>query len=239
MVARGDIQVLRRPDGSVTISNGVGSGWLVKGHAPSDTYLLSRKEASTRFDEVIREESSRRGLDARLVRSVILVESNFDPRAVSPKGARGLMQLMPQTAKRYGVKDVHDAGENIRGGVAYLSDLMVAFRGAIPLVLAAYNAGEGAVQKYSGVPPYPETREYVRRAMLVYGVNGGGGGTLLGGGFRGHSVGVKTGLEAPRPSVPVRLGRSDAGAVISNLVEGPRTQPVLGRVETGEIRRTR
>ncbi len=233
--AKGDVQILRRPNGSITIFNDVGSGWLVKGRTPSDGYLLSRKDATTPFDEAIQEHSSRRGLDARLVKSVILVESNFNPRAVSRKGARGLMQLMPQTALRYGVKNVHDAVENIRGGVAYLADLMVMFRGDLPLVLAAYNAGEGAVQRHSGVPPYPETHEYVRRAMLVYA--GAGGGQLLGGGFRGRTTAVSAGLGTPRSSAPVRLGRSDGGAVISNAIESPRTEPVLGRVETGENRR--
>jgi hypothetical protein len=229
--ARGDVKLVQRPDGSVTIFNEVGSGWLVKGRTPSDDYLMARKNSATPFDEAIRDHSSRRGLDAKLVRSVILVESNFNPRAVSRKGARGLMQLMPQTARRYGVKDVHDASENIRGGVAYLADLMVLFRGNLPLVLAAYNAGEGAVQKHSGIPPYPETREYVRRAMLVY----GGEGPVLAGGFRGRAVGAA----AARQAAPVRLARSDAGAVISNAVEGARAQPVLGRVETGENRRIR
>ena len=230
--ARGDVKLVQRPDGSVTIFNQVGSGWLVKGRTPSDDYLIARKDASTPFDEAIRDHSTRRGLDARLVRSVILVESNFNPRAVSPKGARGLMQLMPQTARRYGVTNVHDAAENIRGGVAYLSDLMTAFRGDLALVLAAYNAGEGAVQKYSGVPPYPETREYVRRAMLVY---GGASGPLLGGGFKGRP----TGAVAARATVPVRLGRTETGALISNVADGARTRPVLGRVEPGEPRRTR
>jgi hypothetical protein len=233
--ANADVQILRRPNGSIMIFNDVGSGWLVKGRTPSDEYLLSRRDATTPFDEAIRDHSSKSGLDVRLVRSVILVESNFNPRAVSRKGARGLMQLMPQTARRYGVQNVHDAIENIRGGVAYLADLMVAFRGDLPLVLAAYNAGEGAVQRHSGVPPYPETHEYVRRAMLAYG--GAGGGSLLGGGFRGRTAGVSAGLRSPRPSAPVRLGRFDGGAVISNAVESPRTEPVLGRVETGENRR--
>ncbi len=233
----GDVRILRRPNGSITIFNDVGSGWLVKGRMPSDDYLLSRKDAPTPFDEVIRDHSSRRGLDVRLVRSVILVESNFNPRAVSRKGARGLMQLMPQTARRYGVQNVHDAVENIRGGVAYLADLMVTFRGDLPLVLAAYNAGEGAVQRHSGVPPYPETHEYVRRAMLVYG--SAGGGPFLGGGFRGLTTAVSASVHTPRPSAPVRLGRSDGGAVISNTVENSRTEPILGRVETGENRRTK
>jgi Transglycosylase SLT domain len=234
--AKADVQILRRPNGSIMIFNDVGSGWLVKGRTPSDHYLLSRKDAATPFDEAIRNHSSRRGLDERLVRSVILVESNFNPQAVSRKGARGLMQLMPQTAHRYGVKNVHDAVENIRGGVAYLADLMVMFRGDLPLVFAAYNAGEGAVERHSGVPPYPETREYVRRAMLVY---GGGGGSLLGGGFRGHTAGMHARLRTSRPSAPVRLGRSDGGAVISNVFESSRMEPVLGRVEMGENRRTK
>jgi hypothetical protein len=141
------------------------------------------------------------------------------------------MQLMPQTARRYGVSNVHDAAENIRGGVAYLADLMTAFRGDLTLVLAAYNAGEGAVQKYSGIPPYPETREYVRRAMLVY---GGGKGPQLGGGFKGHATGA-----AARPAVPVRLGRTETGALISNVADGARARPVLGRVEPGDPRRMR
>ena len=229
--ARGDVKLVQRPDGSVTIFNEVGSGWLVKGRTPSDDYLVARKDSSTPFDEAIRDHSARRGLDAKLVRSVILIESNFNPKAVSRKGARGLMQLMPQTARRYGVKDVHDAAENIRGGVAYLADLMVAFRGNLPLVLAAYNAGEGAVQRHSGVPPYPETREYVRRAMLVY----GGEGPVLGGGFRGRAVGAA----APRQAAPVRLARSETGAVISNAAGGARVLPLLGHVETGENRRLR
>src|SRR5512140_695638 len=113
--AKADVHVLRRPNGSIMIFNDVGSGWLVKGRTPSDEYLLSRKDATTPFDEAIRDHSSKRGLDANLVRSVILVESNFNPRAVSRKGARGLMQLMPETARRYGVSDRFDVEQSIRG----------------------------------------------------------------------------------------------------------------------------
>jgi hypothetical protein len=103
------------------------------------------------------------GLSAKLVLSVIQVESGFNPQAVSPKNARGLMQLMPATAARFGVKDVWDPEQNLRGGMAYLSWLMKQFRGNLHLTLAAYNAGEEAVHRHGGVPPYEETRNYVRR----------------------------------------------------------------------------
>ena len=226
-----DVKLVRRGDGSILISNdGVGSGWRVGGQAPSDLYLLSRKDAVTPYDGAIQETARRHGVDAQLVRSVILVESNFNPAAVSRKGARGLMQLMPGTAQRYGVKNVHDAVENIRGGVAYLSDLLTAYRGDLTLALAAYNAGEGAVQRHAGVPPYPETQEYVRRAMLVL----GGTRPLLGGGFKGMPVGKATasGARSVR-SDPVRLEREGGETLISTLSPLRRSAPLLGRVETG------
>jgi soluble lytic murein transglycosylase-like protein len=97
-----------------------------------------------------------------LVDSVIQVESNYDPFAVSPKGAQGLMQLMPETAKRFGVKDIFDPKQNIEGGVRYLKFLQETFKDE-RLALAAYNAGEGAVERYGSVPPYPETVDYVAK----------------------------------------------------------------------------
>jgi soluble lytic murein transglycosylase len=102
-------------------------------------------------------------LSPELIRSVIEVESNYNPYAVSPKGALGLMQLIPATARRFGVADVFDPIDNIRGGARYLSYLLTLFNGNYPLALAAYNAGEGAVARYGGVPPYAETRQYVER----------------------------------------------------------------------------
>jgi soluble lytic murein transglycosylase-like protein len=99
---------------------------------------------------------------------VIQVESDFNPRCVSNKGARGLMQLIPATARRYGVKTVHDPDQNIHGGIRYLAALLEMFNDDLPRTLAAYNAGEGAVQKYGGIPPYAETTEYVQRALTVY-----------------------------------------------------------------------
>jgi soluble lytic murein transglycosylase-like protein len=92
-------------------------------------------------------------------------ESNFDPNAVSPKNAQGLMQLIPDTARRFGVRNPLDPAQNIRGGMAYLRWLLAYFEGDIALVAAAYNAGEGAVERYRGVPPYAETRLYVRKIL--------------------------------------------------------------------------
>lgn len=111
------------------------------------------------------------GLDPRLVLAVIRAESNFNPRARSPKGAIGLMQLMPQTAKRFGVKNIHDPLQNLVGGMAYLKWLTEHFGGELPLILAGYNAGENAVAQYNGVPPYRETRGYVQRIVREYARN--------------------------------------------------------------------
>jgi len=221
-----DVKLIRRADGRAVMFNNVGSGWLVGGRAPSDAYLVARRDAATRFDDAIRRHAERERVDPKLVKSVMLVESNFNPRAVSRKGARGLMQLMPATARRFGVRDSFDPHENIRGGTAYLSDLLGMFGGDLVRTLAAYNAGEGAVQRYRGVPPYPETQEYVRRAMLVYG--GPGVGPVLGGTFKGSATSPRRASAAP-----VKLRRGDGVLLISNLGDLPaqgRTAPVLGRV---------
>jgi soluble lytic murein transglycosylase-like protein len=103
-------------------------------------------------------------IPAKLLRSVVAAESAFQPQAVSPKGAIGLMQLMPQTASRYGA-DPRDPAQNVEAGSAYLRDLLLKYNGDVALALAAYNAGPGAVQKYGGVPPYTETRNYVGRVI--------------------------------------------------------------------------
>ena len=117
---------------------------------------------ATIFEELVLEHAQRQSLRPELVRALIQVESGFDPQATSPKGAMGLMQLMPQTARSLGVLNAYDPEENIRGGTAYLRQLLDKY-GSEPLALAAYNAGPGAVDKYDGVPPYRETREYVRK----------------------------------------------------------------------------
>jgi soluble lytic murein transglycosylase-like protein len=107
-------------------------------------------------------------VDPKLVLAVIAAESAFQTDAVSPRNARGLMQLMPETAQRFGVKNVLDAGENIRGGAKYLRWLLTYFEGDLSLTLAAYNAGEGAVTRYGGIPPFPETRAYVQKVRALY-----------------------------------------------------------------------
>lgn len=107
-------------------------------------------------------------IDPGLVLAVIAVESGFNTQAVSSKNAQGLMQLIPATAERFQVKDVFDPEENIRGGMAYLRWLLAFFKGDVALVAAAYNAGEGAVEKYRGIPPYPETVKYVDKVMSRY-----------------------------------------------------------------------
>jgi len=125
------------------------------------------------IDQLIRTNGQRFGIDPYLVFLVIEKESRFHPRAVSPKGAMGLMQLMPGTARRLGVRKPFDAAENIRAGTQYMRELMDMFGGKVELVLASYNAGEGAVLKYGkSVPPYRETREYVKTIGKRYGLTG-------------------------------------------------------------------
>lgn len=119
------------------------------------------------YSDAIAAAAAESGLEPALIRAVIATESNFDPRAVSPKGAKGLMQLMPATAAELGVLDVWNPHDNIRGGSSHLARLYGKY-GEMTLALAAYNAGEKAVQRYGGVPPYSETRAYVRRVLASY-----------------------------------------------------------------------
>ena len=107
-------------------------------------------------------------VDPKLVLAVIYVESGFNARAKSRKNAQGLMQLIPETAQRFRVKNVLDPADNIKGGLAYLQWLLAFFKGDVPLVLAAYNAGERTVEKYRGIPPYRETKDYVRKITKLY-----------------------------------------------------------------------
>lgn len=133
-------------------------------------YDLSYKEErkplfGTAFDAIIQAEAKRHDVDASLVSAVIRAESNYEPKAISRKGARGLMQLMPATAQRLAVARPFDPASNVAGGVRYLKELLERFHHRPDLVLAAYNAGENAVTAYNGVPPYRETIGYVKRIL--------------------------------------------------------------------------
>lgn len=125
-------------------------------------------ERLTRYDAHIREAASLYQIPEELVRAVILVESNYDPRAVSRAGAIGLMQLMPATAATMLVEDIYDPRQNILGGTRYLRVLANMFNGDLMLTIAGYNAGENAVLRYGGIPPYPETQGYVTKVIENY-----------------------------------------------------------------------
>jgi len=131
------------------------------GTAPSRAEVPSMRE----IQEVIKAVARRNGLAESLLWSVIQVESHFDPRARSPKGAQGLMQLMPQTVALYKVKNSFDVRENVETGARYLKDLLQQFNQDLVLALAAYNAGPSAVISHQGVPPFPETQNYIRRIL--------------------------------------------------------------------------
>ncbi len=119
------------------------------------------------FDPIITNVAAEKGVDAAIVRAVIQVESAYQPRARSPKGALGLMQVMPATGRRYGITNLYDPAANIRAGVTHLKSLLDRF--PLTLALAAYNAGEGAVERFAGIPPYPETLDYVARIRALLG----------------------------------------------------------------------
>ena len=126
-------------------------------------------DARQRYGSVVEQTAKRFGIDAALLHAVIAVESGYDPNAISRRGARGLMQLMPETAKRYGVANVFDPADNVRGGAQYLAELLKLFEYDLQLALAAYNAGESAVLKYGKrVPPYRETAAYVVKVVDLY-----------------------------------------------------------------------
>jgi soluble lytic murein transglycosylase-like protein len=133
------------------------------------TRPFGASERSAAFDESIEEHAAAQGVPPDLVRAVIQVESAFNPQAVSPKGAMGLMQLMPATARDLGVENPFLPEDNIRGGVAYLRQLLDRYDSNVELALAAYNAGPASVERYGTIPPYRETQDYVKKVTGVSG----------------------------------------------------------------------
>jgi soluble lytic murein transglycosylase-like protein len=128
----------------------------------------ARDEIKRLYDPIVKIYSRKYRVPPELVHSIIKAESDYDSRALSVKGAAGLMQLMPETAAQYGVRDRFDPEDNIMGGVKYVKDLCKLFNNHTEFVLAAYNAGQEAIKKFGGIPPYPETKEYIRRVMKDY-----------------------------------------------------------------------
>lgn len=175
-----DIYAYTADDGTVSLSNvPADERYTVLIAAPKQVAAVvpavaARKAISglarkTGYDQVVDDVSRTYGLESALLHAVISVESRYNPRAVSSKGATGLMQLMPQTAKRYGVADAFDPAQNLDGGAHYLRDLLRRFNNNISLALAAYNAGEHAVIKHGNrIPPYRETLDYVPRVLDFY-----------------------------------------------------------------------
>ena len=130
--------------------------------------LYALNPQKKRVVDLVRKLAPKYDVHPQLALAVIAVESNFDARARSPKNAQGLMQLIPSTASRFKVKDILDPTQNIQGGLSYLRWLLSYYRGRVDLAVAAYNAGEGAVDRYGGIPPYRETRDYVKRVRRFY-----------------------------------------------------------------------
>jgi soluble lytic murein transglycosylase-like protein len=140
---------------------------------PSETSLLGKNRPAMNLDrdgaeKLVREAAERHSVDPALIRAVIETESNWNPSAVSRKGAVGLMQLIPTTAQRFGVNDLYSPQQNVDAGVKYLKALLERYNGNLDLALAAYNAGEGAVDRAHGMPSFRETRDYVQRVQSAY-----------------------------------------------------------------------
>ena len=139
---------------------------------PGNTTALKYSKRAGEYTPLIEKACTKYNVDPDLVKAVIQVESAYNSEARSHAGAMGLMQLMPGTAERFGVKQIYDPNENVHGGVQYLKFLLTLFNNDLPLAVAAYNAGEGAVQRFKGIPRYTETQNYVRKVLTLYGKEG-------------------------------------------------------------------
>lgn len=163
----GDVRIQKDADGNWVMVNTQRKGYTASRVLPKAVSAPQAAPSGDAWDH-IQEASQQYGLDPDLVAAVVRAESGFRTRAVSPKGAMGLMQLMPSTARLLGVEDAFDGRENIFGGCRYLRSLIDRFDGDLKLALAAYNAGPEAVARHNGVPPFRETQNYVRQVMGLY-----------------------------------------------------------------------
>ncbi len=165
--ARADIYYYKNEDGGYSFSNRRTSRKFRKYARVLAVYKNFPKADHSKVLRIVRIKAGKYGVDARLVQAVIQVESNFKHDAVSHAGARGIMQIMPETGKTLGLKQPFNISDNIDAGVRYLKIQLDTFK-SIPLALAAYNAGPGAVKKYKGIPPYRETENYVKKVTSIY-----------------------------------------------------------------------
>ena len=207
--ASAGVHLMTRPDGTKVIYNDEVDTRRYKPVQMSDAWLASRRARPSPYDGLIRAAAAEHAMDPALLKSVMLVESGFNPAALSRKGARGLMQLMPATAKLYGVRNIMDVNENIAGGARYLNYLLNLYHGDLENALAAYNAGEKAVEKYGGIPPYDETVLYVHKTLTAY-----YGKPYLGGGFGRATTQRFKVLADLFPGRPVRIERDADDRVV-------------------------
>ncbi len=182
---------------------------------PRQRAVADRRDASALAGHV-RAAATRYSLSEGLILAIIRVESGFNPRAVSSRGALGLMQIMPTTATVFGVRDALDPAQNVKAGAHYLRELLDRFGGDLPRVLAAYNAGEQAVARYGGVPPYPETRAFVSRVL----------------GLIAHGPSVAPATLTSEPPSPTRAARYHPRAVLDALAAGTAKERVLEALAT-------
>jgi soluble lytic murein transglycosylase-like protein len=163
-----DVYVYKDKNGVMTFTNVPAHNGFRRVLKDNNGPRVAASSFNASYDSLIRIVSGRHSVDADLIRAVIKTESDFNAAARSNKGAMGLMQLMPDTARLHNVADAYDPGENVEGGVRHLRMLLDRYQGNLELSLAAYNAGSGAVEKHQGIPPFAETQEYVRRVLRLY-----------------------------------------------------------------------
>ncbi|MFZ3101224.1 MAG: lytic transglycosylase domain-containing protein [Desulfitobacteriaceae bacterium] len=159
------LQAALQNKGATNLSPQVNTSTGDQAKAPIIGTNFPKSDGEKSLEGIIGAMGQKYGVDPNLIKEVVKAESGFDSHAVSSVGAEGLMQLMPGTASAYGVKDPLDSVQNLEGGTHFLKDLLKRYQGKVPLALAAYNAGSGAIEKYDGIPPYPETQNYVKQIM--------------------------------------------------------------------------